>query len=342
MKDTISVIVPVYNVEPYLRQCLDSIVDQTYRDLEIILVDDGSPDNCGAICDEYAAKDDRITVVHKANGGLSAAWNDGIHRASGEWVAFVDSDDWLDTDYFEKIMANAEALGASNADVIISGGRIDEKEEPGVTRNFTAAKYFISGEEREYLKTRVNCNERTSSGEILSGLGLPWDKVFRLEFIKTHNLWYDESLRGCADMLFDYQAFDLARKVIGCTYYGYHYRYITSGISKKLTPYRPVMFHDYLEKLHSYIYSHGEISPKISDSLNAAAIGFIASSLKLYYFNQMNEDSYQEVARKIKEMKKWKWYNAAIHAKDNQYINAKMKVLKAALRVRTEAGSRRM
>ena len=98
----LSVIVPIYNVEKYLRQCLESIVNQTFRDLEIILVDDGSPDKCGEICDEYAKKDNRIIVIHKANGGLSAARNDALNIATGEWIAFVDSDDWLDIDIYEK------------------------------------------------------------------------------------------------------------------------------------------------------------------------------------------------------------------------------------------------
>ena len=97
----ISVIVPIYKVEPYLRRCLDSIVNQTYRNLEIILVDDGSPDNCGNICDEYAQKDLRIEVIHKENGGLSSARNIAIDKANGDYLAFVDSDDWLDTDMFE-------------------------------------------------------------------------------------------------------------------------------------------------------------------------------------------------------------------------------------------------
>ena len=89
----ISVIVPVYKVEPYLRRCVDSILAQTYQDLEVILVDDGSPDNCPEICDEYAAQDERIKVIHKANGGLSSARNAGLDAASGDWVSFIDSDD---------------------------------------------------------------------------------------------------------------------------------------------------------------------------------------------------------------------------------------------------------
>lgn len=99
----ISVIVPVYNVEKYLPRCVDSIWGQTYTNLEIILVDDGSPDSCGRICDEYAAKDNRIKVIHKKNGGLSDARNAGIDIAQGEYITFVDSDDWIITNYIETL-----------------------------------------------------------------------------------------------------------------------------------------------------------------------------------------------------------------------------------------------
>ena len=97
----ISVIVPVYKVEPYLRKCLDSIVNQTYRNLQIILVDDGSPDNCGKICDEYAARDRRIEVIHQENGGISAARNAGLNLADGDYIGWVDSDDWIEPEMYE-------------------------------------------------------------------------------------------------------------------------------------------------------------------------------------------------------------------------------------------------
>ena len=92
----LSVIIPVYKVEKYLRQCVDSVINQTYKNLEIILVDDGSPDNCGKICDEYAQKDRRIKVIHQENQGVSAARNLGTKLAQGEYITYVDSDDWLD------------------------------------------------------------------------------------------------------------------------------------------------------------------------------------------------------------------------------------------------------
>lgn len=100
-EDLVSIIVPVYKVEKYLKECLESVINQTYRNLEIILVDDGSPDNCGKICDEYAKKDERVRVIHKENGGLSSARNAGLDISNGEYISFVDSDDVIDKRFIE-------------------------------------------------------------------------------------------------------------------------------------------------------------------------------------------------------------------------------------------------
>lgn len=112
----ISVIVPVYNVEKYLDNCVESIVNQTYRDLEIILVDDGSPDNCPAMCDEWAKKDDRIKVIHKENGGVSTARNVGLENATGNYIGFVDSDDYLELNMYELLFND---LTVNNSDISV-------------------------------------------------------------------------------------------------------------------------------------------------------------------------------------------------------------------------------
>ncbi|MEG0230122.1 MAG: glycosyltransferase family 2 protein [Oscillospiraceae bacterium] len=112
----ISVIVPVYNVEKYIHKCVSSIINQTYKNLEIILVDDGSPDNCGEICDEYAKKDCRIKVIHKKNGGLSDARNAGIDSSNGDYIAFVDSDDYISQDMYQQLIP---LLLQNNADVVM-------------------------------------------------------------------------------------------------------------------------------------------------------------------------------------------------------------------------------
>lgn len=136
-KGLLSVIVPVYKVEPYLRRCIDSICQQTYKNLQIILVDDGSPDQCGMICDEYTKKDPRIIAIHQENEGLSGARNNGLLFAKGEYVAFVDSDDWLHPEMYETLVTLIEQnqLDMARCAVIGSDGQqesliLPNKETP--------------------------------------------------------------------------------------------------------------------------------------------------------------------------------------------------------------------
>jgi len=155
---TISVIVPVYKVEPYLRRCVDSILAQTYTDFELILVDDGSPDNCGKICDEYAAKDNRIKVIHQANGGLSAARNAGIeHVLSNESIdsiTFVDSDDWVSPNYLETlhqgINLGAEVSCASFATIRENGVRSEWSRARG-WKIQTPEEYWIAPDSTSFV-----------------------------------------------------------------------------------------------------------------------------------------------------------------------------------------------
>ena len=142
----ISIIVPIYKVEPYLRECLDSLVNQTYRNLEIILVDDGSPDNCGIICDEYATQDSRVIVIHKENGGVSSARNAGLAVATGEWIGFVDADDWVDPDMFEYLLSLTQK---HNADAAQCGFTLEEHS--GGIEMFCARKETcLSGSAEQY------------------------------------------------------------------------------------------------------------------------------------------------------------------------------------------------
>jgi len=140
MDSLISVIVPIYNVEDYLNRCVDSIINQTYKNLEIILVDDGSPDNCPQMCDDYAKKDSRIKVVHKENGGLSDARNAGMEVATGEYVSFIDSDDYISLDFYETLM---QTMLENNSDIIecsvvkfYENGKFDEYSDDLKVANY--------------------------------------------------------------------------------------------------------------------------------------------------------------------------------------------------------------
>lgn len=141
----VSIIIPIYKVEPYLRRCLNSIVNQTYVNLEIILVDDGSPDRCPAICDEYAAKDLRIIVIHKENGGLSDARNAGLDICTGEYISFVDSDDWVENKYIETLISSALL---QDADIVIGSYDLirnnkSEASEPFQNGMFSKKEVFF-------------------------------------------------------------------------------------------------------------------------------------------------------------------------------------------------------
>ncbi len=162
----ISVIVPVYKVEPYLRRCVDSILAQTYTNLEIILVDDGSPDNCPAICDEYAGKYSRIRVIHRENGGLSDARNAGLDICTGEYIAFVDSDDWIEPDMYEKLLDNMEQFGTEMA----VGGVSDDVEENGNYRSVKVSDYG----KKAFVENNVDSMKRYFLGSWAA-----WDKLYK-------------------------------------------------------------------------------------------------------------------------------------------------------------------
>ncbi len=171
--DLISVIVPIYNVEPYLRRCVDSILAQKYRNLEIILVDDGSPDDCPQICDEYAAQDERIKVIHKANGGLSSARNAGLDAASGDWVSFIDSDDWIEPDMYEVLLRNA---GNANAEISVGGVNDELVDQDRVT--VTKTTYHGALKQETLSPTEAMARYFTTSWAA-------WDKIYRKELFQT-------------------------------------------------------------------------------------------------------------------------------------------------------------
>jgi glycosyltransferase len=149
--DLISVIVPIYKVESYLHRCVDSILEQTYQYLEIILVDDGSPDNCPTICDEYSKKDERVRVIHKKNGGLSDARNAGMLAATGEYLMFVDSDDWLEKDAVTLLY---QLLVEHNAQIAIGGmQRVEDQTNIILQSEFNGEKNVESMTKTQAMKT---------------------------------------------------------------------------------------------------------------------------------------------------------------------------------------------
>lgn len=167
MNNLVSVIVPVYKVEKYLKRCVDSIINQTYKNLEIILVDDGSPDNCPKMCDLYAKEDKRVKVIHKQNGGLSDARNAGLDIMTGDFVCFVDSDDWVEESYVEKMLIEQQK---TDADIVACGINL-VNEESGIVSIFKCSKETVIYEDNKILRKYFKKNE------IISGVA--WNKLYK-------------------------------------------------------------------------------------------------------------------------------------------------------------------
>ena len=330
MDDKISVIVPIYNVEKYLRQCLDSIVGQTYKNLEILLIDDGSPDNCSAICDEYAAKDARIVVKHKSNAGLSAAWNDGLSMASGDWVAFVDSDDWLDTDYFEKLLRTS---GADMADIIQSGGYYWE-ENRGQFIRWAFLEPFTAQSKAEKNELKIIAFIRPNDSQTKGAIGYVWGKLFRASFLKAEGFGFDTKIRAgmMMDVLFDWDAFEKASAILGVAYCGYHYRVTQTSGTNKFDSNQPKSQIHVQKEFYRRINEYGN-PQNLVKAMESRCLRDIVHNLQRCYFHPDNPASHREIADGIREMKQMPYYKAAIYSNNNPYNNIKLKVFQVALRL---------
>lgn len=189
---SLSIIVPIYNVEKYLKKCIKSILSQTYTNFELILVDDGSLDNCGAICDDYSKVDSRIQVIHKKNGGLSSARNAGLKIAVGEYVAFVDSDDWIEKNMYEKLFTEAKK---NNGDIVQCKFLRTYKEDKKVNIDKSNNIHIISNLEalnnlynERYIETVVIWN-KIYKRTLFDNITFPEGKIHEDEFT-THKLLY--------------------------------------------------------------------------------------------------------------------------------------------------------
>lgn len=220
----ISIIIPVYNVEKYLAKCIDSVLSQTFTDWELILIDDGSIDQSGKICDEYASKDNRIKVTHKKNEGVSKARNTGIALAKGEYICFIDSDDWIDPTYLQDFKVQEQ-----QSDFYFSGALYDTYDKV-----YSYKKYA-----EKYCQNRNEIRDEFFKQDLLSN-GYPWGKLYKTQIIKDNKLRFNENLTINEDHIFVFQYFSYINTLHITNTAGYHYTvFDNSGrkLSSKINSY---------------------------------------------------------------------------------------------------------
>lgn len=260
----VSVVIPVYGVEAYLSRCVDSVLAQTLEDIEIILVDDGSPDRCPQLCDQYAAVHPHIQVVHKENGGLASARNGGMAVARGKYLFFLDSDDWIDPNALQELVEVAEAEGVDFVRFrpmyagwpgIADGTLCDFGTEEGMTQGL----YSRQRMERE-LYPRLLGTRQLTLGPVVAA----WRSLYRRAFLEEHGLRFDQQVRYCEDTVFSARVVRAAQSFYyldGPCYY--HYWYNGGSITKSFRADRWQAFQRLMDAFEHYFGEDVRFAPQL-------------------------------------------------------------------------------
>lgn len=220
----VSIIVPIYNVEKYLRKCIQSLLDQSYQNYEIILVNDGSPDNCGEICDEFAKKSSKIKVLHLQNGGVCRARNLGMEIAKGEYFCFVDSDDWVEEDYLKDFVDNL----VDEYTLIVQDAYRDLPNE--------TQPHFFKFENNFYNLNDTDETIKMFQDEFFQ-TGFPWNKIYSKKIILENNLQFDPAIKLGDDEKWNLQYYKHINNIVCINKANYHYIYNPNSISNQARPF---------------------------------------------------------------------------------------------------------
>ncbi len=289
-----SVVVPVYNVEKYLKECVDSILNQTFTDFELILVDDGSKDSSGAICDEYAAKDNRVRVIHKENGGLSDARNVGTKSANGKYVVYIDSDDYVSSnDFLETVYQNAK----DDADIVC----YKFKKYFEKTNEFSECKFFLPDiNHYETMWERIIYLVKQDAFYCSA-----WTKSVRLDLIKDNDIYFEKGLLG-EDQEWYYRLLLNAQSITGIDKDFIVYRQRENSItsSAKIKNLDDCM---YLLKKWNEGIAGAQISEEYKNALFHSLAKLYCNMLILY--TSLNDENKKKHRKEIKQLAKLLRYN---------------------------------
>lgn len=294
----VSIVVPVYKVEKYIHLCMKTLLNQTLKDIEIILVDDGSPDNCGKICDDYAKLDNRVKVVHQTNGRQGKARNNGVKFATGEYIGFVDSDDWVDVKMYEELYTKAKS---TNADIVMCDYfRTKAMGEKPTSYKSKIDKVFL---EKDVFNVK-NLSASPSRKSFFS-IVVCWNKIFKRDF-------YLKNVKFPENVIFEdsvpmFMAFAMAKKISVIDEKFYYYRISNDQSSTKSTDVRVLdlitVMNLNLDNLNMLNYNNLEkfvISSIVRDAIHH--LKHLGGSIRNEYLNNL-----KKVIDRIKNLKLYKY-----------------------------------
>ncbi len=297
-KPKVSVVIPVYNAGRYIEKCIASVVNQTLKDIEIIIVNDGSTDNSFDICKKYAENDKRIKLISQKNAGAASARNKGIEEAVGEWFIGIDADDWIDTDYLQKMYMEIEK--DNGLDVVIANCKRIEKALNGdkVEKRTAFESEFVTDNRFDVIKLQANTlaarvNSCEGSGLIaLRSIATPWDKLFNMNIIREHNLRFCPEAESREDILFNLNYFHYVKKAKYIHNYGYNYRVMPDSLSHGYSPKILERDKKALEMMYVYldkIQNEDDVwINSIQQGVYVATVRFFIEEIKRYFFSSNN------------------------------------------------------
>lgn len=324
----VSVVVPVYKVEKYLKKCIDSIINQTLQDIEVILIDDGSPDNCGSICDEYKNSANvmgvLVKVIHKENEGVSAARNDGLKKASGEWIIFCDSDDYMEPNALQTLY---EKGNEEQADVVF--GDVNLVYEDGRTKTVAFYKNEFTTEDNDTISSLIKadfsrgyCFDPPKEGAAF-GYGGPWNKLVKRNLLVDNGIVFDTKLKGIFDdILYTAYLFANAKKVSYVHTVVYDYRQLTTSITKTYKENLPEINSAIFVAWNSFMQTY-DMCQDYLQPYYAVVIRRLAGLFGLYFFNPQNVKPLEEQFEEIKEILALSPYRDAIREADVKKLHGK-------------------
>ena len=299
MSIKVSVIIPVYKVEEYLKVCVDSVLNQTYQNIEVILVDDGSPDNCPKICDDYAKADERVVVIHKQNAGVSKARETGANAATGDYVMYIDSDDWIDLDTIETCVD--EIIKRPTLDCVLFSYTKENIDSSRIAHTFDSDTYFSPKDVKNTLYRRLwgLLNSELNHPERLENLTTCWMKLYRKELTQNGRYVDVKTVGSCEDGIFNMYALYDCKEAVYIDKPMYHYRRTANSLT---STYRPQFIKQWgtLFSMMENIIDEKQLDDSYKEALNNR----IALSITAVGLNELSNKS-NNIFGHIKEIRKY-------------------------------------
>ena len=315
----VSVVVPVYNVEKYLEQCVTSIINQTIKDIEIILINDNSQDSSNDICKEFLKKDSRISLYQSKGKGVSAARNIGIKKAKANWICFVDSDDWLEENMIEELY---EIANGCNSDIIMCDTFVNRDEDQSIGEFYPEEKIF-EGSDKEILQIHsINLLKEFQNTKIMQ-CGVPWGKLYRKELILKNNIKFKENLPRRQDAIFNLEAFEKANSINYKKINLYHYRRHKTSKVGRFAPNVCYEYNNIISEIEIFMEKYNK-EKLLKESCEKIIIEYFYAFLKFFvhpdnnlsindklkeYEKNLNNNSFQNVLKNTNKHYKLKIFN---------------------------------